>query len=103
MFRIVKDNNKSTTYESDEYFVKISEQQGFVYKVNGSGYTDYDDDLDEGDLKANEFVKLEITNKTTGKRASKRCYQGFGVIDDLERDILGGKKQFKSMFEKIDS
>jgi hypothetical protein len=103
MFKIVKDNKKSTSYESDEYLVKISEQQGFVYKRNGSGYTDYDDNLDIDDFKANEFVKLKITNKTTGKSATKRCYQGFSVIDDIEKDLLGSKKQFKSIFNKIDS
>lgn len=102
MFKLVKDNKKSSIYESDFYKVKISGINGFFLKRNDSDYVDFDDDLEREDYKFTEAVKLEITNLKTGKTASKRCYQGFGVINDIKNDIKVGKKQFRSMFCKID-
>lgn len=99
----IKDNKKSEVYENDEYKVKISDINGFFYKKNGADYTDYDTDLDDDDYKFVEAVKLEITNKTTGKTSQKRCYQGYSVINDVQNDLDGNKTQFASMFEKIDS
>ena len=49
-----------------------------------------------------EAVKLEITNKMTGRAAQKRCYQGFNVINDVQNDLYTGKNHFESMFKKID-
>jgi len=102
MFSLVKDNKKSSVYESDTYKVKISEIKGYFFKKNDSNYVDYDYDLRPNDYKFTKAVKLEITNKRTGKATSKRCYQGFGVIKDVENDIKVGKKQFKGIFGKID-
>lgn len=102
MFNLAKDNKKSSIYESDGYKVKISEINGFFLKKNNSDYVDYDDDLEPDDYKFTKAVKLVITNKLTGKSTSKRCYQGFGVINDVEDDIKAGKKQFKNMFDNID-
>ncbi len=73
------------------------------FTKNGADYTDYDTDLDDDDYKFVEAVKLEITNKTTGKTSQKRCYQGYSVINDVQNDLDGNKTQFASMFEKIDS
>lgn len=102
MFKVIKNNDKSIRYESDEYLVEIRENKGFVLKRNGTDYTDYDYDLGEDDLTANKSVNLKITNKKTRRSSSKRCYQGFDVIDDVEKDINGNKVQFKSIFTKID-
>lgn len=99
---LVKENKKSDVYENDVYKVKISEIDGFFYKKNGEDYTDYDYELGDEDYKFVKAVKLEITNKNTGKTAQKRCYQGFSVIDDVQDDLDGDKTQFASMFKKID-
>ena len=98
----VKDNKKSEIYENAEYKVKISDINGYFYKRNGSDYIEYDYDLGDDDYKFVEAVKLEITNKLTGKKKKKRCYQGYSVIDDVQRDLDGNKTQFASMFKKID-
>lgn len=98
----VKDNKKSEVYENEEYKVKISDIDGGFYKKNGSDYTDYDTDLDDDDYKFVKAVKLEITNKSTGKTSQKRCYQGYSVIDDVQSDLDGNKTQFADMFKKID-
>lgn len=50
-----------------------------------------------------EAVKLEIKSKSTGKKAQKRCFQGYSVIEDVQRDLDGDKCQFKRMFKKIDN
>lgn len=98
----VKDNKKSEIYENEEYKVRVSDINGYFYKKNGSDHTDYDYDLDDDDYKFVEAVKLEITNKSTGKTSQKRCYQGYSVIDDVQRDLDGNKTQFADMFKKID-
>ena len=98
----IKENKKSVIYENNEYKVKISDINGFFYKKNGTDYTDYDYDLDDDAYKFVEAVKLEITNKSTNKTSQKRCYQGYSVIDDVQRDLEGEKTQFSDMFEKID-
>ena len=97
----VKDNKKSEVYENDEYIVKISDIDGFFCKKNGSNNVPYDYDKEDGEYMMVEAVKLEITNKSTGKKSQKRCYQGYGVIEDV-RDDLNKKRKFKDMFEKID-
>lgn len=99
---LVKDNKKSEVYENNNYIVKISDIKGFFLKRNDSPYVDYDIDKDDGDYSFVEAVKLEIKNKSTGKKAQKRCFQGYGVIEDVQRDLNSNKNQFKSMFKKID-
>lgn len=100
--KLVKENKKSEVYENKRYIVKISDINGFFLKRNDSPYVDYDIDKDDDEYSFEEAVKLEITNKSTSKKAQKRCFQGYGVIKDIQRDINGAKHQFKSMFKKID-
>ncbi len=101
-FKKIKTNNKSEIYENDEYIVKVSDIPGFFYKKNGTDFTDYDSELGDDDYKFVEAVKLEITNKATNKKSQKRCYQGYSVIDDLQRDINTDKSQFADILKKID-
>lgn len=100
--KLVKENKKSEVYENNRYIVKISDINGFFLKRKGSPYVGNDVDKDDDEYSFEEAVKLEIRNKSTGKKAQKRCFQGYDVIKDVQRDINGDKRQFKSMFKKID-
>lgn len=100
--KLTKDNKKSSVYENEEYVVKISEINGYFFKPNDSQYVEYDFELEDDEYKFVEAVKLEITNKMTGRTAQKRCYQGFNVINDVQNDLDTGKNHFESMFKKID-
>jgi len=98
----IKDNKKSSVYENDVYKVRISKINKCFYKRNDADYVTTDDNLNSDDYRFVEAVKLEIKNKETGKLASKRCYQGFGAIEDVKNDIKNGKKKFQEIFNKID-
>lgn len=100
--KLTKDNKKSSVYENQEYIVKISEINGYFLKPNNSQYVEYDCDLEDDEYKFVEAVKLEITNKITGRTTQKRCYQGFNVINDVQNDLYNAKSHFESMFKKID-
>lgn len=100
---LVKENKKSEVYENNNYIVKVSDINGYFLKRNDSPYVDYDIDKEDDDYSFVEAVKLEITNKSTGKKTQKRCYQGYSVIEDVQRDLDGNKSQFKGMFDKIDN
>jgi len=98
----IKDNKKSEVYECNDYKVKISDIDAVFYKRNADSYIEYDSDLADDALVPVKAVKLEITSKITGKTTQKRCYQGYGVINDVQKDLNGNKKQFADMFKKID-
>lgn len=98
----VKTNKKSEVYENDDYIVRISDINGFFMKKNGTDYTEYDSELEDNDYKTVQAVNLVIKNKNTGKQSQKRCYQGYGVIEDVQRDINEDKTQFANLFNKID-
>lgn len=100
--KLVKENKKSEVYENDEYIIKASDINGFFLKKNNFPYGDYDINKEDDDYSFVEAVKLEIKNKSTGKKAQKRCFQGYSVIEDVQRDLDGNKSQFERMFKRID-
>lgn len=104
--KLVKVNKKSQIYENEQYRVKISDIDGVFYGINGKGWSNipYDYDKNDGDLiKLEGAVTLEIKNKKTGKKAQKRCYQGYDVIYDVQADLDGDKSKFWDMFDKVDN
>ncbi|QEZ68489.1 hypothetical protein D4A35_05865 [Paraclostridium bifermentans] len=101
-FKIVKENKKSLVYESNLYVIKISDIDGFFIKNRYSRYLELEEDDDNSDYRFVKAVNMKITNKLTGKNTQKRCYQGYGVIKEIENDINSGKKVFTNIFDKID-
>lgn len=96
---LTKTNKKSLIYENSKYRVKITDE-GYVLKENNiKGYY-YDNEINENDVIQAPCAQLTVTNKQTGKTASKRCYQS-NIIEDFNKDLID-KKQFKKIFEKID-
>lgn len=98
-FKKTKENRKSDIYENDEYRVKIF-KGGYAYKKNKCLTPWHDWKKEEGDYIFAPIEIMEVTNKKTGKKSQKRCYQP-NPIRDLEDD-LDDKKQFKDIFDKID-
>lgn len=98
-FKKTKENRKSTIYENDDYHVKLSEG-GFVIKKNDILKPWHNGDEAEEEYFFAPMNIMEVTNKKTGKRSQKRCYQP-NPISDLEDD-LEVKTRFKDIFSKID-
>lgn len=98
-FKKTKETKKSTFYENDEYKVKITEG-GYGYKKNDIFKPWYDYEKEEGEYFYAPMDKMTVENKKTGKKSTKRVYQG-NPIDDLEHD-LESKSMFRDVFDKID-
>lgn len=60
----------------------------------------YDDNKAEGEYFDAHMDEMIVINKKTGKKSTKRVYQG-NPIRDFEED-LKIKSQFKDVFAKID-
>ena len=103
--KLIKQNKESDIYENNEYHVKVCNLPGYVFKKNGYNNVPYDDDKKEKEwIKARDAVRLEITNKKTGKTARVTCYQGYyEAIQDLQYDLQHGKIKFKKEYDKIDA
>lgn len=99
-FEKKKETKKSIFYENDDYKIQIKEG-GFVTKKNDMFKPWYDDELEEGEYFDAYMEEMIVTNKNTGKKSTKRVYQG-NPIRDFEND-LKTKSQFKDVFNKIDN
>lgn len=94
-----KETNKSIFYENEEYKVKVT-KGGFVIKKNDMFKPWYDDEKEEGECFYAPMDKMTVESKKTGKKSTKRVYQG-NPVQDLEDD-LKDKSRFSDIFEKID-
>lgn len=100
--KLVKQNKKSMVYENAEYTVKIiTPTERFVLRKNDPNNEFwYDENLSDGEVFSAPISILEVVNKCTGKKATKRVYQN-NPIADFEAD-LDKKSQFSDVFRKID-
>ena len=98
-FEFTKETKKSTFYENDDYKIQLKEG-GYVIKKNDMFKPWYDDNKTEGEYFDAHMDEMIVTNKKTGKKSTKRVYQG-NPIRDFEED-LKTKSRFKDIFAKID-
>lgn len=96
---MTKETKKSIFYENDDYKVKITEG-GYGYKKNDMFKPWYDDEKEEGEYIFAPMNKMTVESKKTGKKSTKRVYQG-DPVSDFEND-LETKSMFSDIFKKID-
>ena len=99
-FEKTKETKKSVFYENDDYKIQLKDG-GYVTKKNDMFKPWYDDERDEGEYINAYMEEMTVTNKRTGKKSTKRVYQG-NPIQDFEDD-LETKSRFKDIFDKIDT
>lgn len=96
---MTKETKKSIIYENNNYKVKLTEG-GYGYKKNDILKPWYNDEIEEGEYFFAPMYKMTVESKKTGKKSTKRVYQG-NPIRDLEND-LDRKTMFYDIFKKID-
>ena len=102
--RLIRENIKSLVYENEKYVIKEKDVSGGFYVRNGDKKNPYYNvDLDEDEyIWMGNTIILEVTNKITGKKCQKRCYQGHGAAQDFQDALDGKNNKFKDMIRKLE-
>lgn len=100
-FVFVKRGKKSEKWKNDNYELTIKEG-GYRLIKNGTNYAPFDSNLSNEDYIQIPVRILIIKNLKTGKKSQKECHQETDLVDEVQRDLENGKKQFSKIWEKID-